>query len=83
LPTFNRGYIWRVGTGESINIWAYPWIPSSPDGRVISPRARAIYTKISELIIPITGYWDVQLFNSLFNDECGANSKNSSKSKWF
>jgi hypothetical protein len=54
LPTFKRGYIWRVGTGESINIWTDPWIPSSPDRRILTPRAGAIYTKVGELIYPIT-----------------------------
>jgi hypothetical protein len=27
LSTFKRGYIWRVGNDERINIWTDPWIP--------------------------------------------------------
>jgi hypothetical protein len=61
LPTFKRGYIWRVGNGESINIYSDPWIPSSPDRRIITPRGEVVLTKVAELIDPITGRWDEEL----------------------
>nr|XP_051221482.1 uncharacterized protein LOC127339703 [Lolium perenne] len=67
IATFKRGYLWRVGNGESIKIWSDPWIPSSPDRKVISPRNNVIYTKVSELISPVTGQWDAQLLHELFN----------------
>jgi hypothetical protein len=67
LATFKRGCIWRVGDGDRINIWTDPWIPSSPDRKVISPRGGAVYTKVSELIDPLTGQWDVSLLATLFN----------------
>jgi hypothetical protein len=66
LTTFKRGYIWRVGNGNNINIWHDPWIPSSPTRRVISPRGATVYTRVSELIDPITGGWDVALLRELF-----------------
>jgi hypothetical protein len=31
IQTFKRGCIWRVGSGDSINIWSDPWIPASPN----------------------------------------------------
>jgi hypothetical protein len=68
LTTFKRGYIWRVGNGESINIWTDPWIPSSHDRRVTTPRGGAVYTKVSDLISPVDGLWDVQLLGNLFNN---------------
>jgi hypothetical protein len=37
IPTFKQGYIWRVGTGENINIYTDPWIPSSPNRQIITP----------------------------------------------
>jgi hypothetical protein len=66
IPTFKRGYIWRVGNGENINIYTDPWIPSSPDHRIISARGDVVYTRVSDLIDPITGFWDVDLLRSLF-----------------
>jgi hypothetical protein len=66
VATFKRGYLWRVGDGERINIWLDPWIPSSPDRRVISARGNTIFNKVSDLISPITGQWDLSLLESLF-----------------
>jgi hypothetical protein len=57
-----------VGNGEKINIWCDPWIPSSPDRKVISPRGGAVFTRVSELIEPITGQWDMSLLHSLFGE---------------
>jgi ribonuclease HI len=67
LSTFKRGYVWRVGTGEKIDIWRDPWIPTSPNLRILSPRGNAIYTKVSELIDPVTEQWDEDLLKDLFS----------------
>jgi hypothetical protein len=48
-------------------MWTEPWIPSSHDRRVTSIRGGAIYTKVSELIDPLTGRWHVALLDQLFN----------------
>jgi ribonuclease HI len=66
VSTFKRGYLWRVGDGERINIWLDPWIPSSPDRRVISVRGNTVLNKVSDLISPVTGQWDLGLLESLF-----------------
>ena len=66
IATFKRGHIWQVGNGESINIWSDPWIPTSPNRKIISPCRRAAYTKVVELIDPTTGAWDVSLLHDLF-----------------
>ena len=66
LTSFKRGYIWRVGNGESIHIYSDPWVPASPDRKIISPRGGAVYTKVVELIDPITGKWDEDLLHVLF-----------------
>jgi hypothetical protein len=67
IPTFKRGYIWRVGNGDKINIWSDPWVPTSHDRRVTSARGNAIVTKVSDLIDPYTGQWDEPLLRDIFN----------------
>ena len=67
IPTCKRGIIWRVGSGDNINIWNDPWVPSSIDKRVITPRGLSVLTKVSELICPITGMWDEQMLIDNFN----------------
>jgi hypothetical protein len=37
VTTFKRGYIWRVGTGENINIYTDPWIPASVNIQILTP----------------------------------------------
>jgi ribonuclease HI len=67
LTTFKRGFIWRVGNGEKINIWSDPWVPASADFKVISPRRGTVLTKVNDLIDPYTGAWDEVLLAELFN----------------
>ena len=61
--------IWRVGNGEQIRIWEDPWIPRGRTRRPITPGGVVLLTKVSELIDPITGSWDVQLLNDGFWEE--------------
>jgi hypothetical protein len=58
LPTLKRGMIWRVGNGSSINIGTDPWIPSSHDRMIVTPRGGTVYTRVCELINPFTRNWD-------------------------
>ena len=67
LETFKLGYIWRIGTGERVNIWSDPWIPGSVDRKVISVRGHSVLTHVSELIDPSTGTWDEELTGSIMN----------------
>jgi hypothetical protein len=67
LSTFKRAYVWRVGTGENIDIWRDPWIPTSPNLRILSPRGNTIYTKVSELIDLIIEQWDEDILRVLFS----------------
>ena len=43
-----------------------PWIPSSPDRRVITPRGHILISRVVELIDPITSQWDEQLIRDIF-----------------
>lgn len=51
IQTFKRGHIWRIGTGEKINIWKDRWVPSSPTRPIITPRGGVIITKVDELTL--------------------------------
>jgi hypothetical protein len=66
IQALKKGIIWRVGDGEQIRIWDDPWIPRGQTRRPITPRGAVLLTKVSELIDPGTGSWDVQLLNDIF-----------------
>lgn len=67
LATFKRGYIWRIGSGEKVNIWSDPWIPASPDRKILTHRGNTVISKVVELINPVTGQWDEELIRDIFN----------------
>lgn len=61
VDSLRNGYIWRVGTGQNINIWRDAWIPNCANRRIITPRRGNLLTKVSDLIDPITNFWDEDL----------------------
>ena len=67
LETFKKGYIERIGSGEEVNIWCDPWIPASPDRKIITPRGQTVLSQVSDLIDPNTGIWDEELLTNIFN----------------
>jgi hypothetical protein len=72
VDLIKEGLVWRVGTGENVNIWNDPWMPVGFTRRPITPRGNSILTKVVELIDPGTGWWDEQLVNDLFWPEDAA-----------
>jgi hypothetical protein len=66
MATLKRGYTWRVGNGEKINIYNDPWIPSSPDRKIISPRGEGNAILVSELTTKY-GAWNEEKLIELFN----------------
>lgn len=67
LQTFMRGHIWRVGTGENINIWNDCWMPNSPSRKILTPKGGCLLSKVEELIDPHSGKWDEALIRSIFS----------------
>ena len=66
VDTLRRGYIWRIGDGEKVNIWEDSWIPQSPTRKVLTIRGNNLITRVCDLIDPATGDWDSQLVNLTF-----------------
>jgi len=61
-----EGLIWRISNGEKVNIWEDPWLPRGSTRKPITPKGASLLTKVSELINPVTGEWDVQLIQDIF-----------------
>lgn len=68
VELLNEGIIWRVGNGESINIWSDPWLTHGITRKVVTPRGASLLTRVSELLDPATGSWDETLVRDLFWD---------------
>jgi hypothetical protein len=51
----------------SIEISKDPWIPTSPDRKIITPRGDCVLTKVYELIDPTSGAWDEALVLDIFH----------------
>jgi hypothetical protein len=65
LATFKRGYVWRVGNGDKINICQDSWITSSPNRKILTPRGAALYIKVSDIVNPEK--WDIDILQALLS----------------
>ena len=61
-----KGAIWRVGDGASIKIWEHRWLPSTPSGFVLSPKAGSDAVWVKELLVPNSGRWNSDLLERNF-----------------
>jgi hypothetical protein len=50
-------------------MWLDPWVPRGNTRRTMTPCQNTIPTKVSELIDPLTGTWDVELIRDIFWNE--------------
>jgi hypothetical protein len=69
IQLLKEGIIWRVGDGDTINIWTDPWIPRGSTRKLISQKGRHQVSKVSELINPTTNTWDTDLVQQTFAPE--------------
>lgn len=52
---------WAVGNGQSINVWQDAWLSTSRHMRPMGPLSeRSLEMKVSDLMSPTTGSWDVE-----------------------
>ncbi|GJN04595.1 hypothetical protein PR202_ga22158 [Eleusine coracana subsp. coracana] len=72
IELMKKGMIWRVGDGESINIWNDPWLPRGTTRRVSTVQGLVILNQVSELINLITNQWDDELVRWLFHEDDAA-----------
>ncbi|KAL4333862.1 hypothetical protein GQ457_07G011430 [Hibiscus cannabinus] len=64
-----KGYIWRIGSGASINIWNEPWLPGWGDNRVRNHDNDIRYTNVSNLIDQSSKQWRYEVIRELFDDD--------------
>lgn len=63
------GARWRVGDGNSINIWTDPWLPNEGNGLVQSERVQGMETtKVSHLLTAEGTRWNEAILNDLFHE---------------
>lgn len=54
----DKGAIWRVRNGESIDIWSHQWLPDLAHGKIISPRIDTSVALVCDLFHTGTKIWD-------------------------
>ncbi|XP_010666711.1 uncharacterized protein LOC104883845 [Beta vulgaris subsp. vulgaris] len=62
-----EGLMWRVGSGNDINIWSDPWV-ADERGRFIESEEAGSLNRVAELINPDTMEWRSDLLNQYFTD---------------
>jgi hypothetical protein len=67
VKIIKEGMIWRVRSGENINMWNDPWIPSEQSRKPSSLQGQNVITRVSELIDPVNNIWDEQLVRQTFS----------------
>jgi hypothetical protein len=68
-----KGLLWRVGNGETMRLWLYHWLPIYPFHPAVSEK-RGLDTGalVSSLTNRNTGWWDLNMVNSLFPESVAA-----------
>ena len=61
VDLIKEGVIWRIGNGESVNIWTDPWIPHGKTRRPATYIEAAVLTRVVDLLDPVSGSWDETL----------------------
>ena len=62
-----KGAVWRVGNGQSINIWDHRWLMEEHHRKIISPSPIILrHCTVDQLIIKPQMQWDTSLIDNLF-----------------
>lgn len=63
-----EGLLWRVSNGSHIKVWSDPWLQDSTSRYATSPCAAGNENMIVSDLRDLTGAWDMQKIQELFND---------------
>jgi hypothetical protein len=67
LPIVKKGLFWRIGNGQTTQIWGDKWIPKPSTYMVHSPTTfLPREAKVGELIDNQTSWWNQTLLESMF-----------------
>jgi len=58
--------IWRVGSGQMIDVWKHRWLPNPGYNKIVSPRANSTVNRVSELFYSNTRIRDPGKLESNF-----------------
>ena len=62
----NKGAVWRVGDGSTIDVWGHRWLLAPNHNKVISPRLDSLVMHVKDLFYPGTRIWDPGLLERTF-----------------
>ncbi|XP_026410798.1 uncharacterized protein LOC113306024 [Papaver somniferum] len=66
--------IWQISNGMDIKIWDNPWVPQLMDHIITKPVDAQIHLqKVSDLILPNCGDWNLELLEDIFSPEVVGN----------
>jgi hypothetical protein len=69
MDLLKEGIVWRVGSGEEIDVWQDPWIPRGSTRRVQTPNEMDEHLLVFDLIDQSTGQWDEEVLRAIFVQE--------------
>ena len=61
-----KSTIWRVGSGQMIDVWHHRWLPDLNHSKIISPNANNDVSRVCDLLLPSTRTWDPGRLASYF-----------------
>ena len=78
-----KGAIWRIGSGQMIDVWHHRWLPDLNHGKIISPNTNNDVSRVCDLFLPATRTWDPwRLANCFFTMGSGYGVQNLGLCGW-
>jgi len=67
MEVIDHAGLWRVGDGQSIQIWGDNWLPFQQGHKIWSPQPpNCILSNVADPIHPERREWNAQLINDIF-----------------